>query len=152
MFLKRWHFDGETENDGEDQRVKCTVSLLIPKGGRNINTTLASKMVSMLAAAGRQTLSRKLQKTRQHLERPRSVDKGRHSCSLTLRRLLRLRGVIPSTKDTSGDDPLCYYTTNHAIEICREYFEKYLASWGLKLHIDLKEKDRTRKGIGLKLS
>jgi hypothetical protein len=64
--LKRWHFDGETENGGEDQRVKSTVSLLIhvvPKGGWNINTTLASKMVSMLAAAGRQTLSRKLQNT-----------------------------------------------------------------------------------------
>ena len=45
----------------------------------------------------------------------------------------------------SGDNLLCYYTTNHAIEICREYFEKYLASSGLKLHIDLKEQDRTRK-------
>lgn len=34
-------------------------------------------------------------------------------------------------------------TPIHAIEISREYFEKYLASSGLKL--DLKEKDRTRK-------
>ena len=40
--LKWGHFDGETENDGEDQRVKNTVSLLIPQGRRNISTTLAS--------------------------------------------------------------------------------------------------------------
>ena len=75
--LKRGHFDGELkvsvekENDGEDQSVKITVSLLIPKGGRKINTKLASKMVSMLAdsittsamTAARQTMSRKLQST-----------------------------------------------------------------------------------------
>ena len=67
MGNKRCRLEKGTENDGEDQRVKSTVSLLIPKGGRNINTTLASKMVSMLAdsittsamtaATGRQTLS-----------------------------------------------------------------------------------------------
>ena len=33
----------------------------------------------------------------------------------------------------------------NAIEIRREYFEKYLASSGLKLHVDLIEKDRSRK-------
>ena len=73
MGNKRCRLEKGTENDGEDQRVKSTVSLLIPKGGRNINTTLASKMVSMLAdsittsamtaATGRQTLSWNLQST-----------------------------------------------------------------------------------------
>jgi hypothetical protein len=74
MGNKRCRLVKETENDGEDQRVKSTVSLLlIPKGGRSINTTLASKMVSMLAdsittsamtaATGRQTLSWNLQST-----------------------------------------------------------------------------------------
>ncbi len=75
--LKRGHFDGELkiavqkEDDGDDRTVKITVSLLIPKGGRKMNTKLASKMVSMLAdsittssmTAARQTLSRKLQST-----------------------------------------------------------------------------------------
>lgn len=75
--LKRGHFDGELivavekENDGEDSSVKITVTLLIPRNGRKINSKLASKMVSMLAdsittsaiTVARQTLSRKLQST-----------------------------------------------------------------------------------------
>lgn len=76
--LKGGHFDGELKvsvekkvDDEGDDNVVISISLLIPKGGRKMNTKLASKMLTMLAdsivtstmTAARQTVSRKLQST-----------------------------------------------------------------------------------------
>eukprot|EP00979_Chaetoceros_neogracilis_P008439 scaffold1876_cov209-Chaetoceros_neogracile.AAC.1 len=78
--LQGGHFDGELkisvekDVDGDsdsDPSITVIVTLLIAKGGRKLNTKLASKMVTMLAdsittstlTAARQTLSRKMQST-----------------------------------------------------------------------------------------
>jgi hypothetical protein len=62
---------------------------VVPKGGRNIYTKLVpSKMVSMLAAAGRQTLSRKLQNIiliyRRDKTKARAIEQYCHRTALVL--------------------------------------------------------------------